>query len=78
MIKYVKATLIFITFFSLAGGAYAFTSPNIDPILRDYLFFAMIPVSSTSLFTLAILVIVDYIKNSRHKNNANQDTYSKK
>lgn len=68
MRKYIKATLIFFVFSSLFGGSYAFTSRDIDPILRDYLFWGMIPLSGISVLILGVLVILDDIKNSKHKN----------
>jgi len=73
MRKYIKAILILIIFSSLFGGAYAFTSRDIDPILRDSLFWGMIPISGISLLILGVLVILDDIKNNKRKSNLNQD-----
>lgn len=78
MRKYIKTILICIIFSSLFGGAYTFTSRDIDPILRDYIFWGMIPVSSISLLILGVLVILDDIKNSKRKNNLNQDINNNK
>jgi len=78
MRKYIKAILILIIFSSLFGGAYAFTSRDIDPILRDSLFWGMIPISSISLLILGVLVILDDIKNNKRKSNLNQDINNNK
>lgn len=64
MRKYIRAILIFIIFFSLFGGAYAFTSRDINPLLRDYLFFGILPVSGISVLILGGMLIFDNIKES--------------
>jgi hypothetical protein len=65
MRKYIKAVLIIIVLSSLIAGAYAYTAKDINPMLRDYLFFGSIPAWIISIITLGILVILDNMRNSK-------------
>jgi hypothetical protein len=73
MAKYMKVVLIIIFCSSFFGGAYAFTSIEINPELRDYMILGMIPICAISFVMLGIVVIMEDIKNSKCKNNLNQD-----